>query len=81
MADPKLVLFNGQSAIGANDDWGVNGVTQLSAAFTTVGAFGLPFGSKDAALLATLQPGNYSAQVSVSTGNGGVVLVEVYEVP
>ena len=81
MADPKLALFSGQTAIGSNDDWGVNGTNQLSTAFTAVGAFGLPAGSKDAALLATLQPGNYSAQVVVSTGDGGVALVEVYEVP
>jgi hypothetical protein len=81
MADPKLVLFSGQTAIGSNDDWGVNGTTQLSTAFNAVGAFGLPTGSKDAALLATLQPGNYSAQVGVSTGDGGLALVEVYEVP
>lgn len=81
MADPMLILFSGQSAIGATDDWSTNGATQLSAAFTAVGAFALPAGSKDAALLATLQPGNYSAQVGVASGNGGAALVEVYEVP
>ena len=33
-----------------------------------------------AALLATLQPGNYTVQVS-GVGGSGTALVEVYEVP
>jgi hypothetical protein len=37
--------------------------------------------SKDAALLLTLQPGIYTAQVSGVAGATGVALVEVYEVP
>ena len=37
--------------------------------------------SKDAALLVTLQPGAYSAQVSGVNGTTGVALVEVYDVP
>jgi hypothetical protein len=37
--------------------------------------------SKDAALLVTLQPGVYSAQVSGVGNTTGVALVEVYEVP
>jgi hypothetical protein len=53
----------------------------LAAAFTRVGAFALPAGSRDAALLATLPPGAYTAQVSGVGGTTGVALVEVYEVP
>ena len=49
--------------------------------FTQTGAFGLPAASKDAALLVTLQPGAYTAQVSGAAGTTGVALVEVYEVP
>ncbi|HUR59593.1 MAG TPA: immunoglobulin domain-containing protein [Opitutaceae bacterium] len=80
VADPQLALFNGASArVGENDNWG--GTVALRAAFNSVGAFALPTASRDAALAATLAPGNYSVEVkSVSTA-GGLVLVEVYEVP
>ena len=36
-------------------------------------------GSRDAALVATLVPGNYSVQVSGVGGTTGIALVEVYE--
>jgi hypothetical protein len=37
--------------------------------------------SADSALLVTLPPGAYTAQVSGASGDTGVALVEVYEVP
>ncbi|MSU48169.1 MAG: PKD domain-containing protein [Opitutus sp.] len=79
VADPQLALFSGATQIGANDNWG--GTAALAAAFDNVGAFQLAGGSKDAALLVTLQPGNYTVQVSGVGGTTGVALVEVYEVP
>ncbi|MBI4623603.1 MAG: hypothetical protein HY736_10350, partial [Verrucomicrobia bacterium] len=87
VADPQLTLFSGQTAIGGNDNWGTSAgasaatTAQLSAAFTQVGAFTLPSGSTDAAILATLAPGNYTVQVSGVNNTTGVSLVEVYEVP
>jgi hypothetical protein len=79
MADPKLELFNGPALVQSNDDWGGSGA--LTAAFANVGAFALAAGSKDAAILVTLSPGNYTAQVSGANGAAGLTLVEVYEVP
>jgi|GEM_PF-2988431 len=88
IADPKLTLIAaGGANLGSNDDWGTPVGTgaataaQLSAAFAAVGAFNLPTGSKDAAMLVTLSPGNYTAQATASTGASGVGLVEVYEAP
>jgi hypothetical protein len=78
VADPRLALFTGQTQIAANDNWG--GDAALSAAFVQVGAFALAADSKDAAILVTLDPGSYTAQVS-GVGGTGVALVEVYEVP
>jgi hypothetical protein len=46
-----------------------------------VGAFAVPDDSRDAVLLTTLQPGQYSVQISGGAGGSGLVLVEVYEVP
>ena len=80
VADPQLALFNASSVkIGESNDW--LGTAELTAAFAAVGAFALPATSKDAALLVTLAPGNYSAQVSGVNSTTGVALVEVYEVP
>jgi hypothetical protein len=78
-ADPRLVLFRGASRIAENNDWG--GAASLSAAFGMVGAFALAEGSRDAALLAELAPGNYTVEVTNGSGAAGLVLVEVYEVP
>ncbi len=80
VADPKLTLFGtGSSVLAANDDWA--GTTQLSSAFTAVGAFAIPTTSKDAAVLANLPSGDYTVQVAGNGSTAGLVLVEVYEVP
>ncbi len=79
VADPQLTLHAGGAQIGGNDNWG--GTAALAAAFAQVGAFALPGSSRDAALLATLQPGTYTVQVSGVGGTTGLALVEIYEVP
>jgi len=81
LADPQLALFAGTAKIAENDNWG--GDSQLTGAGSGVGAFAIAnASSKDAMLLITLAPGNYTAQVSGVTGSGGgSALVEVYEVP
>jgi len=80
MADPRLTLFNASSVkIAENDNWG--GDAQLTTVGRSVGAFAIDdTASRDAMLLITLAPGNYSAAVS-PLGGGGEALVEVYEVP
>ena len=83
LADPKLELYSGQTKIAENDNWStpVGTATPVTAAtFTSVGAFQLTAGSRDSALLATLAPGAYTAQVSGVGGGTGVALIEVYEV-
>ena len=83
LVDPVLALFNvtGQQFL-SNDDWGTNAnLADLGAATTAAGAFVLAAGSKDSALLVTLDPGAYTAQVSGAGGATGISLVEVYEVP
>ncbi len=83
LTDPKLELYSGQNKIAENDNWGtpVGSATPITAAtFTSVGAFQLTAGSRDSALLATLAPGAYTAQVSGINNGTGVALIEVYEV-
>ena len=76
--DPQLQLFDeGQNLIASNFAWG--GDPQVARAAAQVGAFawGNP-SSDDSAVLVTLPPGSYTAQVSSVTGNAGAALVEVY---
>lgn len=78
LADPRIECFRGQTPIAANDNWG--GAAELQSAFAASGAFALPASSKDAAVLLTLPPGLYSAQVGGVGASAGVVLVEIYEI-
>lgn len=57
------------------------GARHLREAFARTGAFPLQEATADAALLVTLPPGSYTAQLSEATGATGVALIEVYEVP
>jgi hypothetical protein len=79
VSDPQLTLFSGQTAIAANDNWG--GDATLASAFASAGAFVLPATSRDAAVLASLEPGNYTVQVSGVSGATGIILVEIYDMP
>ena len=80
MADPKVELFDGQSrSLARNNDW--SGGPELVYAFSLAGAFGLTNASKDAALLVSLTPGNYTLDVRGANGSSGMALVEIYELP
>jgi hypothetical protein len=80
MADPVIELFSGLNVIAQNDNWG--GGFELMLAFSQAGATPFASGdSRDAALVTTVAPGAYSAVISSADGQGGTVLVEVYEFP
>ena len=77
LSDPRIELFGASGKIYENDDW----TSEIRSVVARVGAFTLPAGSKDSALLVSLAPGSYSVQVRGPAGVGGVVLVELYDVP
>ena len=80
LPDPMLQLHSGSALIASNDAWG--GDSQIAAAAASVGGFGWNFTtSNDSAILVTLPPGAYTAEVSGASGDTGIALVEVYEVP
>jgi hypothetical protein len=86
LLDPKLTLVDQKTheTILTNDNWGTGAsadVSELRTTMQSVGAFPLVEGSKDAALLVTLPPGQYTALVSGANGATGIVLLEVYDVP
>lgn len=82
LPDPVLTLYRSDGTIAAqNDNWSVGSdIGALTAAMSQVGAFPLPNGSKDAAVLLDLPAGVYSVQATgaVGTPTTGVVLIEIY---
>jgi M6 family metalloprotease-like protein len=85
LPDPRLQVWKldpatgAWSQAGANDDW--DGTPETAAVFESAGMGPLTAGSKDAALVLTLEPGIYTAQVEGAAGTTGVALVEIYEAP
>jgi hypothetical protein len=67
------------SLVGENDDW--DGTAQTAALFESAGMGALASGSKDAALVLTLEPGIYTIEVTGVERTTGVALVEIYEAP
>lgn len=82
LGDPTLTLYRGNATLATNDNWGAaTNAAEIAATAAAVGAFALPPGSRDAALVATLPAGNYTAIVSGVGATTGTALVELYVVP
>jgi len=84
LADPRIALHRHgvTEPIATNDDWGTaDNAGELATLAAQVGAQPFAAGSKDAALLVTLDPGVYTVVVSGAGNSTGVALAEVYEVP
>ncbi|MBI5381656.1 MAG: hypothetical protein HZA31_07135, partial [Opitutae bacterium] len=81
LADPILRVYRNGVLVAENDNWSATAAdaATLADAAKQTGAFAFATGSKDAALLLTLQPGNYTAQVSGAGTTTGIALVEIYE--
>lgn len=79
LANPTLVVTDPEGrVIASNDDW--QGGAEIVSVGAQVGAFALAdAGSRDAALVASLGTGQYSARVSGPAGETGVALAEVYD--
>ncbi len=92
LAAPILSVYDsGGNLLAQNTGWG-NPVTvnltqtavsaaALSAAAVRSGAFALPAGSADSAVLVTLPAGTYTGQITATGANSGTTIFEVYEVP
>jgi len=82
LANPRLSIVDSAGVtVAENDDWGsAANAAELAATFPAAGAFSLTAGSRDAALLASLPPGAYSAVVrSAEPVGSGVALIELYD--
>lgn len=77
---PTLTLISGATTVATNSNWSTSpDSAAISAASAQVGAFGMA--NADAAMIVTLNPGNYTAQVTGANNATGVALIEVYELP
>jgi uncharacterized repeat protein (TIGR03806 family) len=78
---PVLTLFDSaQKTILSNAGWNTAAnAADIRATAQRTGAFSLPEGSKDAAMLVTLKPGSYTAQTAGANNTVGVALVELYD--
>jgi hypothetical protein len=75
LPDPELAVLAGSTTLATTDTWAAS----LDATFAQVGAFSLTPGSHDTALLISLAPGAYTAQVRSQTTNSGVALAEIFD--
>lgn len=75
LADPRLSLLSGAATVASNDNW----LSTDAATMAASGAFALTAGSKDAAFVAPLSAGAYTAPMTASDGGSGVALLEVYD--
>jgi hypothetical protein len=81
LSDPQVTVFQGGTAIASNDNWSTaSNAAEIQASAARAGAFELPSGSRDAAVLLTLPAGNYTASVSGLGSATGTALVELYVV-
>jgi len=82
LADPMLALFRGSTLLASSDNWSSGpGGAEVATVSSTVGAFALPTGSRDAAVVTTLPAGAYTAIVSGGGSGTGTALVELYVGP
>lgn len=79
MPDPRIHLLDSLGfEVAVNDDWEDLDGSIVSSTANSVGAFALPSGSADAAMVTVLAPGSYTLLVD-SAGLGGVVLAEIFD--
>src|ERR1035437_1802977 len=77
---PAVSLVSAGMQIAANNNWSSTYENFISIINATQGVtFQLGAGEKDAAFVASLAPGNYTAVVTSSDGGTGVALVEAYD--
>jgi hypothetical protein len=76
LSDPTLELHDGNGAqLASNDNWRTSQELEIIA--TNIS----PTNDAESAIMATLQPGSYTAVVRGANGTTGIGLVEIYQLP
>jgi uncharacterized delta-60 repeat protein len=82
LADPQLELHDASSTIAQNDDWQttqIGGIITSDQVAEIQNSLLPPTNAAESAIIATLQPGNYTAIVRGVNNTTGNALVEVYQ--
>ena len=83
LANPTLEVHNQAGAlIASNDDWQttvIGGIITSSQVSDIQNSGHAPTAASESAIIANLQPGNYTAIVRGVNNTTGVALVEVYD--
>ena len=79
LSDPTLELHQGSTTLATNDDWKINDQTGQSQEAAIRATTIPPTNDLESALVATLNPGAYTAILAGKNGGTGVGLVEVYD--
>jgi hypothetical protein len=79
LADPTLELHQGSGTLATNDNWKINDQTGQSQE-TEIRATTIPPNNDlESAIVATVNPGSYTAVMAGKNGGTGTGLVEVYD--
>lgn len=79
LPDPRITLFDSSgNSVASNQIWNNNSLIASEA--SSVGAFSWSSTSNDSAVLVTVPPGSYSAQIEGGSGDTGIALLEIYVV-
>ena len=82
LANPQLELHNANSLIARNDNWQttqIGGIITSNQVAEIQNSHLAPTNPAESAIIATLQPGNYTAIVRGVNNTTGIALVEVYD--
>ena len=79
LADPTLELHQGSTTLATNDNWKINDQTGQSQEADIRATTIPPTNDLESALIATLNPGAYTAILAGKNGGTGVGLVEIYD--
>ncbi len=77
LVNPQFALFDANGPIASNDDWQTNSAADIQAIQDASLAPGDP---RESAIVRTLAPGGYTAQVTGVNNTQGNALLEVYDV-
>ena len=80
LTDPTIELHANEAVLQSNDNWSEASNAVEAAEWSAKVGFPLSAESKDAAILATLMPGAYTAVIRGVNATTGVALLEIYEV-
>jgi hypothetical protein len=80
IASTQITVFDSQGrTVASNSGWSPSSTPP--SLFSAVGAFALAQGSGDSALVLSVPAGSYTVQLTGASGEKGIGLVELYEIP